>query len=120
MSGDLALDLHHMCERSVPARLQFARNQPVGRIDGVILPESAIGSVARCFEIAVESLAYLIPPMACVLLRSRRGGDGAGADDDQQRVLDSVIDAQAAEGDAARLGIVHPAAAATVAWDLML
>jgi hypothetical protein len=35
-------------------------------------------------------------------------------------MLDGVVDPQTAEGNAARLGIVHPATAATVAWDLML
>jgi len=37
MGDDLAFDLRHARERLVPARLQFAGHQPVGRIGGVSL-----------------------------------------------------------------------------------
>jgi hypothetical protein len=37
-------------ERPVPARLQFARDQPIGRIGSIVLPEGAVGGVTRRFE----------------------------------------------------------------------
>ena len=49
MSRDLGLDLRHVRERPVPACLQFARDQPVGWIGRIVLPEGAIGGVARRF-----------------------------------------------------------------------
>jgi hypothetical protein len=120
MSRNLALDLCHMRERLVPTRFQLVRNKSVDRVDCVILPEGTIGGIARRLQITVEGIAHLIPPLARLPLRSSRGRDGAGADDGQQCVLNGVVDPQPAEGNAARLGIVHPAAAATVTWDLML
>jgi hypothetical protein len=42
-----------------------------------------------------------IPPSVDSLLRGRSGGDCAGADDGQQRVLAGIVNAQTAEGDAA-------------------
>ena len=109
-----------MRERLVPACLQLARDKSIGRIGCIVLPEGAIGSIERRFQVAVERIAHLIPPLACFPLRSRRGRDGAGADDGQQCMLDGVVNPQAAKGNAARLGIVHPAAAAAVTRDLML
>ena len=61
MSGYLALHLGHARERPVPARFKLARHQSVGGIGGVILPEGAVGGIARRFEIATEGLAHLIP-----------------------------------------------------------
>jgi hypothetical protein len=94
MCRDLGLDLRHMRERPVPARLQFARDQPVGWIGRIVLPEGAIGGVARRFEIAAEGLAHLIPPLARLLLGSCGGGDRAGTDHSQQRILDGVVNTQ--------------------------
>jgi hypothetical protein len=43
MRRDFALDLGDASERLVPARLEFASDQPVGWIGGVILSKGAIG-----------------------------------------------------------------------------
>ena len=69
MSSYLAVNLRNMRERLVPARLQFASDQPIGRIGGVVLPEGAVGSIARRFEIAMKGLAHLIAALARLLLR---------------------------------------------------
>ena len=53
MCGELAFDLRRARERLVPARLQFAGHQPIGRVSGIVLPEGAIGGIARRFEIAL-------------------------------------------------------------------
>src|ERR1700730_6388275 len=119
MSGNFALDFRHMCERLVPTRLQFADHKPVGWIGGIVLTEGPIDSKARCFKIALERIAHLVPPLAGFRLCGDGGRNGAGADDGEKRILDGVVDAQAAKGNAARLAIVHPAAAAAGAWDIV-
>src|ERR1700716_4319633 len=98
MCRDLGLDLRHMRERRVPARLQFARDQPIGWIGSIVLPEGAVGGVARRFEVAVEGLAHLIPPLAYLLLGGSGGGDRAGTDHSQQRILDGGLNTQTAGG----------------------
>ena len=120
VSGNLALNFRNMRERLIPTRFQFVRDKSIGRIDRVILSEGAISGVARRLQITVQGIAHLVPPLARFPLRSRRGRDGAGADDGEQGVFDGVIDPQTAEGDAARFGIVHPAAATTITRNLML
>src|SRR4249919_19854 len=120
MCRDLGLDLRHMRERPVPARLQFARDQPIGWIGSIVLPEGAISSVARRFEVATERLARLIPPLTGLLLGGCGGGDHAGTHHSQQCILDSVVNTQTAEGDAVRGAIVHPGPAAAVARDAVL
>src|SRR6476619_7524806 len=120
MHGDLALDLRRVGERSVPARFQLARHQPVRWVSGIVLPESPVGGIARSFQIATESIAHLITPFPGSLGSSGCSGDSARTDDAKQCVLDCIIDAQSAEGDAVRAAIVHPGAAAAVARDMVL
>ena len=94
MGGDLAFDLCHACERLVPARLQFAGHQPVGRVGSVVLSEGAIGGIARRFEIALECFAHLIPPLVGFFLGGNGRRNGAGADYGEKRFLNGVIDPQ--------------------------
>jgi len=37
-----------MCERPVPARLQFARDQPIGWIGSIVLPEGPLRGAVEC------------------------------------------------------------------------
>jgi hypothetical protein len=37
-----------MCERPVPARLQFARDQPIGWIGSIVLPEGPLRERLKC------------------------------------------------------------------------
>src|SRR5258708_21482705 len=60
MRGNPGLDLAYTCERAVPSQLQLRRDQPVLRIDGVILPECPIGAVARRLEVARQRITNLI------------------------------------------------------------
>jgi hypothetical protein len=96
-------------KRAVPARLQFAGDQPVCGIGGVILTEGAIGRVACGFEIAHQSVADLITALASLGVGRNSRRNRTGLDDLQQRCLDGVVDPQAAKGDAPRLAIVRPA-----------
>ena len=109
MGGYLGLDLRKTRERLVPARFQFACHEPVGRIGCIILPKGAVDCVARRFQVALERVEHMIAPLARLPLRGNSGSDGARTDNAQQRILDSVIDAQTAKGNATGLAIVHPA-----------
>jgi hypothetical protein len=84
------------------------------------LPESPVGGIARRFQIATESIAHLITPVPGSLGSSGCSGDSTRTDDAKQCVLDCIIGAQSAEGDAVRAAIVHPGAAAAVARDMVL
>jgi len=100
MSGHFAFDFRCMRERLVPACLQFAGNKPVGRIGRVVLTESPVSGKARRFKIALERLAYLVPPLDGFRLCRNSGRNGAGADDGEKRIRDGVVDLQTAKGDA--------------------
>jgi len=93
MGHDPAFDFGDAGKRLIPACLEFAGDQPVGRISGVILPEGAVGGVAGRFEVTVESLARLVAPQGRLLGRRHRRDDCAGSDDAEQRFLDRIIDA---------------------------
>src|SRR5258708_17164103 len=60
MRGNPGLDLADTCERAVPSQLQLRRDQPVLRIDGVVLPECPIGAGARRLEVAHQRITNLI------------------------------------------------------------
>jgi hypothetical protein len=83
MRCDFGLDVRDMRQGPVPPGLEFARHQPVDRIGSVILPERALGGIARRFEVAIESFSHLIAPLACLGLGDRSGRDGARADNAQ-------------------------------------
>src|SRR3974390_572923 len=119
MGSNFAFDLGHAREHLVPARLKFLGHQPVGRIGGIVLAEGAIGRIARRFEIAPESFAHLIPLRAGLCRGNDGCRDGAGAHHGEDRILNRIIDPQATKGDATRLTIVHPAAAAAVARNVV-
>jgi hypothetical protein len=53
MRTDSAFDFGDASERLVPASLEFASDQPIGRVGGVVLSEGAVSRVSRCFKIAV-------------------------------------------------------------------
>src|SRR5262249_21127978 len=113
-------DLRHAGERLVPSRLQFASHQSVGRVGSVVLPEGAIGCVARRFEITPERLTHLVPLLPRLLLGSNGRRNSARANDSAKRTLNGVIHPQPAKSDTTRLAIVHPTAGAAVARDVML
>jgi hypothetical protein len=62
----------------------------------------------------------LIPLLVSFFLGSDSSRNGAGADYGEKRTLNGVIDPQTAKGNATRLAIVQPAAAAAVARDIVL
>ena len=54
----------------------------------------------RSRGIALECVAHLIPPLAGFFLGGNRRRNGAGADHGEKGILNSVIDAQTAKGNA--------------------
>src|SRR5205823_180527 len=52
--------------------------------------------------------------------RRRAPARCARANHHEKRLLNGIIDPQTAKGDATRLAIIHPTAAAAVVWDVML
>jgi hypothetical protein len=120
VGGDLALHFVDAGERPVPARFELACDQPVGRIGSVILPESAVGGIARRFKIAPERIADLIPLLARLPGGVARDGNGARSDHAKQRLLDGVVDTQTSKSDARRTAVVHPDTRAAVARNAVL
>ena len=120
VGDNLGLRVGDLGKRSVPTRFELARHETISGIRCVILTEGAIGCVVRSFKVAPKRVAHLVPPLARALFGGHGGGDGAGANHIEQRVLNSVIDTQTAEGDAARLATIEPPAIATVARNSVL
>src|SRR6266404_4952303 len=120
MRGNPGLDLAYTCERAVPSQLQFRRDQPVLRIDGVILSECPIGAVARRLEVARQRITNLIAAAG----RLGFGLDGRSYrcrfDNPQKSFLDGVVDTQSSECDAAWLAIVERTPPTGIARNVML
>src|SRR3981189_957811 len=128
MRGNPGLDLAYTCERAVPSQLQFRRDQPVLRIDGVILPECPIGAVARRAAAAVaralEGRRTRFPTLGAAAGRLCFGLDGrsyrSGFDNPQKSFLDGVVDPQSSESDAAWFAIVERTPPTAIARNVML
>src|ERR1700722_193675 len=120
MRGNPGLDLAYTCERAVPAQLQFRRDQPVLRIDGVILSECPIGAVARPLGVPPQRVTNLIAAAG----RLGFGLDGRSYrsrfDNPQKSFLDGVVDTQSSECDAAWLAIVERTPPTGIARNVML
>src|SRR3984893_15354771 len=120
MRGNPGLDLAYTCERAVPSQLQFHRDQPVLRIDGVILPECPIGAVARRLEVAHQRITNLIAA-ACPLCFGLDGRSYRSRfDNPKKSFLDGIVDTQSSECDAAWLAIVKSPPPTGIARDVML
>ena len=83
-----------------------------------IIGESDHNQFAR--RIALERFAYLIPQLVGFFLGSYSSRNGARADHGEKRILNGVIDPQTAKGNTTRLAIVHPAAGAAVARNIVV
>src|SRR6202048_605115 len=120
MRGNPGLDLAYTCERAVPSQLQFRRDQPVLRIDGVILPECPIGAVARSFEVAHQRITNLIAAAGRLCFGLDGRSYRSRVDNPQKSFLDGVVDTQSSESDAAWLAIVERTPPTAIARNVML
>src|SRR5260370_20165224 len=120
MRGNPGLDLAYTCERAVPSQLQFRRDQPVLRIDGVVLAECPIGAVARRLEVAQQRITNLIAAAGRLCF----GLDGRSYrcrfDNPQKSLLDGIVDTQSSECDAAWLAMVERTPPTGIARNVML
>src|SRR3984893_14619508 len=120
MRGNPGLDLAYTCERAVPSQLQFRRDQPVLRIDGVLLSECPIGAVARRLEVARRRITNLMAAAG----RLGFGLDGRSYrcrfDNPQKSFLDGVVGRQSSECDAAGPAIVERPLPTGIARNVML
>src|SRR6202011_688595 len=107
MRGNPGLDLAYTCERAVPSQLQFRRDQPVLRIDGVVLAECPIGAVARRLEVAHQRITNLIAAAGRLCFGLDGRSYRSRFDNPQKSFLDGVVDTQSSECDAAGLAIVE-------------
>src|ERR1700738_1758470 len=107
MRGNPGLDLAYTCERAVPSQLQFRRDQPVLRIDGVVLAECPIGAVARRLEVAHQRITNLIAAAGRLCFGLDCRSSRSRFDNPQKSFLDGVVDTQSSECDAAGLAIVE-------------
>jgi hypothetical protein len=119
MDSDFAFNFRNARKRLVPTCFQFTSHKTVGRVRGVVLPEGAIGCIARCFEIVPKRAAHLLPPLFSLCFGRHGRRNGARTDDRKKSILDGVIDPKSTESDAARLTIVHPPTGTAVARDMM-
>src|SRR6266849_969881 len=120
MRGNPGLDLAYTCERAVPSQLQFRRDQPVLRIDGVVLPECPIGAVARRLEVAHQRITNLIAAAGRLCFGLDGRSYRSRFDNPQKSFLDGVVDTQSSECDAAWLAIVERTPPTGIARNVML
>lgn len=120
MRGNPALYLADTRERPVPSQLQFRRDQPVLRIDGVVLPECPIIAVACRLEIAHQRITNLIAATGRLCCGLDGRANRSRLDNPQKSFLDGVVDAQSSECDAARLAVVEQAPPTRIARNVVL
>src|SRR5262249_23978002 len=80
----------------------------------------SISAITSWITVRTERLTHLVPLLARLLLGSNGCRNSARANDWEKGTLNGVIHPQPAKSDAPRLAIVHPAAGANVARDVIL
>src|SRR5205814_8887985 len=116
-AGDLSFKLCDSLQCLVPAALQLAGDQPICRVDGVVLSARVRGFVARLLE---RQLLLALGRARRARLRLDRFEccfDAEWLQDAKDLVTDCRIDAQAADRDAPRGTVVHARTVAIVAAD---
>ncbi|MER9470533.1 hypothetical protein NKI82_32640 [Mesorhizobium sp. M0482] len=93
MRGNPALYLADTRKRPIPSQLQFRRDQPVLRIDGVLLLECPISAVAWRLEIAHQCVTNLIAATGRLCFGLNGRGNRSRLNNPQKSFLDSFVDA---------------------------
>ena len=97
------------------------RHEPVLGIGGVILPECPISLVTGSLEIALQRVADLIAPVrGFEASAAAEAAIAAGSTMRSKAFFNGIVDAQAPEGDTARLALIEQAAMTGVAWNVVL
>jgi hypothetical protein len=109
---DSALEFRDAFESAVPTKLQFRRDQTIGWIGGVVLSERLVRSIAGRLEVTLERVEYFVAAACLLSIGLQRRFNRSRFEHTKKLVFDRVIDAKAAERDAAWLSVVEPAASA--------
>ncbi len=89
--GDPGVNLGLPGKGCIPPHLQFRRNEPIGRVRGIVLSERTIGRVASGLKIPHQRFTNLIAPFGSVSLRLHRRLDGARSDNFEQGFFNGVV-----------------------------
>src|ERR1700686_215938 len=116
--GDLSFKLCDSLQCLVPAALQLAGDQPVCRVDSVVLSARVRGFVARLLQRQLQLALGRCRRARLRLDRFECCLDAERLQDAQDLVADRRIDAQAADRNAARGTVVRTRTVAIVAADL--
>src|SRR5208283_2480929 len=117
---ELVLKPSLLLQAFVPAPLEFARDQPIVGVNGVILPSSVRSLETHLLERKLD-LSALLGVLASTFLKSRqRGFDAKRLDALDDFGGDRGVDAKTAEGDAALRPVVEECALAVIARDVAL
>ena len=112
---DAAFDLGDPFQSAVPARLQFARDEPLGGVDQLVSTGREARLVARRFEIALRRGDDVVRRALDLIRSEDRGFDGAVGDGLEQLQSDGAIDPNATGADAQAGAHVPVVAAALIA-----
>ena len=115
---DVALDPGNGLQSLVPAALQLAGDEPIGRIDSIVLSTGMRGLVAGLLQGELQ-LPFCRRGLARLGFdRLDRGFHTERLQDAQHLLGDRRVDAQAADRDASLRAVVHARAIAVVATEL--
>src|SRR5207247_10689367 len=105
---------------TIPTKLKFARDKPIGRVRGVVLTKGLVRRVTRRLEVALERLQDFIVALRLLPICFQRRVDRPRFEYTEQFVLDCIVHANAAERDTWRLATVEPTTKACVTRSIVI
>src|ERR1700675_3908305 len=115
MPSDAVLEMGDPLQRRVPPGLEFARDQPFGRIDHLVAAGGPGGVVTRFLKLPAERLPDLVVGLHRLIGGLDRGFDGMFRDGLDDLCGDGTIDPDTADADAQPSADVTVVTAAMVA-----
>jgi hypothetical protein len=98
--GNAILQMSDALQRRVPAGLEFARDQTLGRVDHLVAAGGQGGVVTRLLKLAAERLPDLIVSLRRLIGGLDRGSDRVFRDGLDDLRSDGTIDPDAADANA--------------------
>ena len=114
MPGDAILQMSDPLQRRVPARLEFARDQTLGRVDDLVAASGQGSFVTRFLELPAERLPDLVVGLYRLIGGLDRSVNGVFRDSLDDLRSDGAIDPDTADADAQPAADVTVVAAAMV------
>src|SRR6266567_3423240 len=100
MPSDAILEMGDPLQRRVPAGLELARDQTLGRVDHLVAAGGQRGVVTRFLKLPAERLPELVVGLHRLIGGMDRGFDGVFRDGFDDLRGDSAIDPDTADADA--------------------